>query len=57
MGMQTPSTPESKFRTIKNSQGKVDCLVYEMLFIKERIPSLNTQTDFIHAKLFGLFCI
>ena len=30
----------------------IDCLVYEMLFIKERNPSLNTQTDSIRAKLF-----
>ena len=33
-------------------QEKFDCLVYEMLCIKERNQSLNTQTDSIHAKLF-----
>ena len=39
-------------RILKKCQGKFDCLVYEMLFIKERNPSLNTQTDSIRAKLF-----
>ena len=43
---------ESQFRILKKCQGKFDCLVYEMLFIKERNPSLNTQTDSIRAKLF-----
>ena len=43
---------ESQFCILKKCQGKFDCLVYEMLFIKERNPSLNTQTDSIRAKLF-----
>ena len=33
------------------SQG-VDCLVFEMLYIKKLKPCLNTQTDSIRAKLF-----
>ncbi len=32
--------------------GKFDCLVYEMLFIGDINPSLNTQSDSIRAKLF-----
>ena len=32
--------------------GKFDCLIYEMLFIKEYNPGLNPQTDFTCAKLF-----
>ena len=43
---------ESQFRILRKCQGKFDCLVYEMLCIKERNPSLNTQTDSIRAKLF-----
>ena len=43
---------ESQFRILKKCQGKFDCLVYEMLFMKERSPCLNTQTDSIRAKLF-----
>ena len=43
---------ECQFRILRKCQGKFDCLVYEMLSIKERNPSLNTQTDSIRAKLF-----
>ena len=43
---------ESQFRILKKCQGKFDCLIYEMLFIKKRNPSLSTQTDSIRAKLF-----
>ena len=43
---------ESQFRILKKCQGKSDCLIYEMFFIKERNPSLNTHTDSIRAKLF-----
>ena len=30
-----------------------DCLIYEMLFIQEKKPKLNTQSDSIKAKLFS----
>ena len=43
---------ESQFRVLKKCHGKFDCLVYEMLFIRELSPSLNTQSDSISAKLF-----
>ena len=43
---------EGQFRVLKKCHGKFDCLVYEMLFIKELRPSLNTQGDSISAKLF-----
>ena len=43
---------ESQFRILKKYQGKLDCLVYEMLFLKQRNPCLNTQTDSIRTKLF-----
>ena len=35
----------TQFRNLKTCIGKFDCLVYDMLFIKERNPSLNTHTD------------
>ena len=42
-----------EFRVLKKCRGKFDCLVYEMLFIKELMLSLNTpQSDPITAKLF-----
>ena len=31
---------------------KLDCLIYEMLFIRNMKPKLNTQSDSIRAKLF-----
>ncbi|RMX44117.1 hypothetical protein pdam_00002454, partial [Pocillopora damicornis] len=43
---------ESQFRILKKCQGKFDCLIFEMLFIKQRNPSLNMQTDSIRAKPF-----
>ena len=43
---------ETQFQILRKCQGKFDCLVYEMLSIKERNPSWNTQADSILAKLF-----
>ena len=43
---------EGQFGVLKKCHGKFDCLVYEMLFIQELKPSLNTQSDSISAKLF-----
>ena len=43
---------EDQFRVLKKCHGKFDCLVYEMLLIKELRPSLNTQSDSISTKLF-----
>ena len=43
---------ESHFKVLRKCQGKFDCLVFEMLFIKKLKPNLNVQTDSIRAKLF-----
>ena len=43
---------ESHFRILRKCQGKFDCLVFEMLFIKKFKPNLNVQTDSIRSKLF-----
>ena len=41
------------FTVLKKCNSKFDCLVYEMLYIKDiSKPSLNTQADSIRAKLF-----
>ena len=40
------------FRVLNKCRSKFDCLVYEMLFIRDINPSLNTQSDSIRAKLF-----
>ena len=50
---ETSLLKDSRSRKILiQRQGKLDCLVYEVIFIKQRIPSLNTQIDSIRAKLF-----
>ena len=38
---------EGQFLALKKCHGKVDCLVYEMLFIKELKPSLN-GSEWLH---------
>ena len=40
------------FKVIKKCRGKLECLIYEMLLIKNKRPKLNTQADSIRAKLF-----
>ena len=49
---QLGNPKESQFRILRKCQTKFECLIYEMLFIKEINPSLNTQADSIRAKLF-----
>ena len=39
-------------KVIKKCRNKFECLVYEMLWIKNKRPKLNTQADSIRAKLF-----
>ena len=39
---------------LKKCRRKLDCLIYEMLFIKNKKPTLNTQSDSIKANLFIL---
>ena len=43
---------ENQFRVLRKCQRKFDCLVFEMLFIKNLKPNLDIQTDSISAKLF-----
>ena len=50
-GVQRPAIAEN-FTVLKKWRSKLDCLVYEMLLIKELKPSLNVQSDSIRAKLF-----
>lgn len=42
-----------QFTILKKCRGKFECLIYEMLFIQEMKPKLNTQSDSIKAKLFS----
>ena len=43
---------EKSFKVLRKCRGKYECLLYEMLFIKELKPSLNKQLDSICSKLF-----
>ena len=42
-----------QFTILKKYREKFECLIYEMLFIQEKKPKLNTQSDSIKAKLFS----
>ena len=43
---------QEQFTILKKCRGKMECLIYEMRFIKDKKPKLNTQSDSIKAKLF-----
>ena len=44
---------QEQFTILKKCRRKFECLIYEMLFIQEVKPELNTQSDSIKAKLFS----
>ena len=48
----TPANLIQNFKVLLKCHGKLDCLIYELLWIKNKGPELNTQTDSIRAKLF-----
>ena len=47
-----PSDIYHDFKILRRCQSKFDCLIYEMLVIKELKPTLNKQPDSIRAKLY-----
>ena len=48
----SPNDIARNFKILRKCQNKLDCLIFEMLFIKELKPTLNKQCDSIRAKLF-----
>ena len=48
---------ESHFKILRKCEGKFDCLVFEMLYIKKFKPNLYVQTDSIRAKLVVYFLL
>ena len=44
---------QEQFTILKKSRGEFESLIYEMLFIQQKKPELNTQSDSIKAKLFS----
>ena len=47
-----PDNINQHFKVLRKCKTKHDCLIYEMLYIRELSPSLNVQSDSIKAKLF-----
>ena len=47
-----PDNINQHFTVLRKCKTKQDCLIYEMLYIRELSPSLNVQSDSIKAKLF-----
>ena len=47
-----PDNINQHFKVLQKCKTKHDCLIYEMLYIRELSPSLNVQSDSIKAKLF-----
>ena len=43
--------PHGQFLGNQKLGNKLECVSFEMLFIQERKPSLNVQSDSIRAKL------
>ena len=41
-----------QFTILKKCRGKLDCLIHEMLFIIDKKPKLNPQSDSFKATLF-----
>ena len=47
-----PDNINHHFKVLRKCKTKRDCLIYEMLYIRELSPSLNVQSDSIKAELF-----
>ena len=51
-GLSKSDLKDKQFSVLRKCRSKFDCLIFEMLFIKELKPGLNTQKDSVRAKLF-----
>ena len=40
------------FKILKKCRSKLECLIFEMLFIRQKKPKLNTQSGSIQVELF-----
>ena len=50
--LQELTNIQERFKILLKCRGKFECLIYEMLLIKEKRSSLNSETDSILANLF-----
>ena len=46
-----PSNLRENFTILKKCRSKLECLIFEMLYIRKKRPKLNTQADSIRANL------
>ena len=53
-GLSKSDLKDKQFSVLRKCRSKFDCLIFEMLFIKELKSGLNTQKDSICAKLFTM---
>ena len=51
-GRETTGDLINNFSVLKKCYGKLECLTYEMLFIKKKRPFFNTQSDSLRARLY-----
>ena len=51
-GLSKSDLKDKQFSVLRKCRSKFDCLIFEMLFINELKPGLNTQKDYVCAKLF-----
>ena len=49
---EVPKDLLRRFSVLKKCRKKFDCLMNEMLFIRDLNPTLNVQSDSIHTKVF-----
>ena len=47
-----PDNIEKNFKILRKCRSKLDCLIFEILFIRLLKPKLNKQSDSLRAKLF-----
>ena len=47
-----PSNLRENFTILNKCRSRLECLIFEMLYIRKKRPKLNTQADSIRAKLF-----
>ena len=51
-----PNNLHEQFAILRKCHGKFKCLIYEMLLIRKKRQTLNTQKDSIPVKLFIQLC-
>ena len=56
-GLLKTDLVDKQSSVLKKCRSKFDCLIFEMLFINELNPKLNTQKDSIRTKLFTSLCV